>query len=345
MSSLSHQLATLLQTDSVPMSDAWGKLYDELKRIDEARAKPIGEVVAWGENIPPRQGDDRSVDFRWLNFDAAPGTKLYAHPPARTEQQLDQIERHCLASREVVETEEDQSYGFQRESTPLLNIGVSLTPKYATLAYQVNGGWTIKKLSIYGNADIAITEIAGEMATLPCMANLVFASSGISRYVAHCLANLCLPVKAINFGGEPRETSGDYRFMDYRAKGYCMMMNESEKLYPVFGTVNVNRHHIIIASHGSKLVAKSLETLREELPDHHMILEAMALYYVGPDAAKIDPVRPKCNVCDTELVDDIKKLNFDCGGTCLKCMAEWGDEECARAVSKISGFSEQTFGA
>lgn len=90
MSKLTEQLAVLMQADSVPMSDAWGKLYDELKRIDEARAKPIGEVVAWGENIPPRQGIDRKVDFRWLNFDVKPGTKLYAHPPARTEQQPEQ---------------------------------------------------------------------------------------------------------------------------------------------------------------------------------------------------------------------------------------------------------------
>jgi len=35
--------------------------------------KLVGEVVAWDH-----PAKERSVDFRWLNYDVAPGTKLYA---------------------------------------------------------------------------------------------------------------------------------------------------------------------------------------------------------------------------------------------------------------------------
>lgn len=38
--------------------------------------KLVGEVVAW--NGPQRQGVHRTVDFRWIDIDVQPGTKLYA---------------------------------------------------------------------------------------------------------------------------------------------------------------------------------------------------------------------------------------------------------------------------
>lgn len=38
--------------------------------------KLVGEVVAW--NSPQRQGVYRSVDFRWLDLNVQPGTRLYA---------------------------------------------------------------------------------------------------------------------------------------------------------------------------------------------------------------------------------------------------------------------------
>lgn len=49
--------------------------------IDEAEPvsqpyKLVGEVVAW--NAPQQQGVYRSVDFRWIDMDVPPGTKLYA---------------------------------------------------------------------------------------------------------------------------------------------------------------------------------------------------------------------------------------------------------------------------
>lgn len=46
----------------------------------DASKNPVGEVVAWGENIPPRQGINRKVDFRWLDVNVEPGTLLYAAP-------------------------------------------------------------------------------------------------------------------------------------------------------------------------------------------------------------------------------------------------------------------------
>ena len=56
------------------------ELIAELARIEAARTKPVGEVAAWGENIPPRQGINRKVDFRWLDVNVEPGTLLYAAP-------------------------------------------------------------------------------------------------------------------------------------------------------------------------------------------------------------------------------------------------------------------------
>lgn len=38
--------------------------------------KLVGEVVAW--NSPQRQGVYRSVDFRWLDLNVPPGTRVYA---------------------------------------------------------------------------------------------------------------------------------------------------------------------------------------------------------------------------------------------------------------------------
>lgn len=55
-------------------------VYRELLAYRKASKKPVGEIVAWGEKTPPRQGINRKVDFRWLDFNVEPGTKLYAVP-------------------------------------------------------------------------------------------------------------------------------------------------------------------------------------------------------------------------------------------------------------------------
>ena len=55
-------------------------VYRELLAWRKVSKKPVGEVVAWGEKIPARQGINRRVDFRWLDIDVMPGTKLYATP-------------------------------------------------------------------------------------------------------------------------------------------------------------------------------------------------------------------------------------------------------------------------
>ncbi|MRT13658.1 hypothetical protein GJV07_15350 [Enterobacteriaceae bacterium RIT711] len=91
---LSARLSALMQEDSVPMSDAWGKLLDDLVSIDKLGLNPVGEVVSWGENIPARQGVNRQVDFRWLNLDVLPGTKLYALPPFQAVTESDEKCRH-----------------------------------------------------------------------------------------------------------------------------------------------------------------------------------------------------------------------------------------------------------
>ena len=46
------------------------------KQPVSATYKLVGEVVAW--NGPQRQGVHRTVDFRWIDIDVPPGTKLYA---------------------------------------------------------------------------------------------------------------------------------------------------------------------------------------------------------------------------------------------------------------------------
>lgn len=43
----------------------------------------------------------------------------------------------------------------------------------------------------------------------------------------------------------------------------------------------------------------------------------------------------KCNVCSVPLGTDHHQANFDCGGTCMKCMAEAGDPDCVRSLEEI----------
>lgn len=55
MTELSKTLAALMQADEVPMSDAWGKLYDELARIDEGMGKT--QPVSKRDELPANAQD------------------------------------------------------------------------------------------------------------------------------------------------------------------------------------------------------------------------------------------------------------------------------------------------
>lgn len=42
-----------------------------------------------------------------------------------------------------------------------------------------------------------------------------------------------------------------------------------------------------------------------------------------------------CDVCDRELDRDDDPSTEDCGGTCLRCMAEFGDPDCQRSMREL----------
>ncbi|HDJ9227210.1 TPA: hypothetical protein PRR23_004095 [Escherichia coli] len=48
----------------------------EMAMLQGEAVQLVGEVVAW--NAPVQQGVYRNVDFRWIDINVAPGTKLYA---------------------------------------------------------------------------------------------------------------------------------------------------------------------------------------------------------------------------------------------------------------------------
>lgn len=73
------ELILIADTDHVQCGDA-SAMARELLEYRKASTQPVGEVVSWGESIPPRQGINRKLDFRWLNVNVEPGTKLYAAP-------------------------------------------------------------------------------------------------------------------------------------------------------------------------------------------------------------------------------------------------------------------------
>lgn len=42
-----------------------------------------------------------------------------------------------------------------------------------------------------------------------------------------------------------------------------------------------------------------------------------------------------CRICGRELNVDSDPLSVDCGGDCVKCMAEAGDPDCVEHVRRI----------
>lgn len=73
------ELTVIADTGHTQCGDA-AEMARELLEYRKASTQPVGEVVAWGESIPPRQGIARKVDFRWLDVNVEPGTLLYAAP-------------------------------------------------------------------------------------------------------------------------------------------------------------------------------------------------------------------------------------------------------------------------
>lgn len=43
----------------------------------------------------------------------------------------------------------------------------------------------------------------------------------------------------------------------------------------------------------------------------------------------------RCDFCGRFLSIDPKSDQYDCGGTCLRCMAEGGDPECVEHLKEI----------
>lgn len=42
-----------------------------------------------------------------------------------------------------------------------------------------------------------------------------------------------------------------------------------------------------------------------------------------------------CNICKVELDQSNKPETRDCGGDCLKCMAECGDPDCIKEMKRL----------
>jgi hypothetical protein len=44
---------------------------------------------------------------------------------------------------------------------------------------------------------------------------------------------------------------------------------------------------------------------------------------------------PECNICGRTLDDPSDPTTEDCGGDCLRCMAEAGDPDCIAAMAEL----------
>ncbi|HDT4319325.1 TPA: hypothetical protein QHN47_004375 [Klebsiella aerogenes] len=75
-----HDAATEFASAGLKMTmqpDEIQQLTEQLLAMLQGKAlQLVGEVVAW--NAPEQQGVYRNVDFRWIDINVAPGTKLYA---------------------------------------------------------------------------------------------------------------------------------------------------------------------------------------------------------------------------------------------------------------------------
>lgn len=125
MKKLSDRLQALIADGEIPLSDAWGKLIDELKDDEaiivaaeklvrckgryhseqnyralaaifgvtapdlpplEGEQEPVADVVAWH-----KEGEERTCDIRWRRHDVAPGP-LYSVPQIPDEATPENIE-------------------------------------------------------------------------------------------------------------------------------------------------------------------------------------------------------------------------------------------------------------
>jgi len=50
----------------------------------------------------------------------------------------------------------------------------------------------------------------------------------------------------------------------------------------------------------------------------------------------------KCQTCGREMNNEPDSLNLNCGGDCMKCMADCGDPDCIVEVEKIAARERDT---
>jgi hypothetical protein len=52
----------------------------------------------------------------------------------------------------------------------------------------------------------------------------------------------------------------------------------------------------------------------------------------------------KCGICGVELTqEDVRAPTMDCGGDCLRCMADSGDPDCIEAMHELEPDNSEWF--
>ncbi len=118
----------------------------------------------------------------------------------------------------------------------------------------------------------------------------------------------------------------------------------------VYGILEPETGKIISCRVGDSLdkVRMAAGYLNESVADGDPKYRIVSLY-AGPPAAlmqyaKIAAGLPKsqCGICSVELTDDPTLPSFNCGGDCLKCMAESGDPDCILSMEAIEANRNRT---
>lgn len=51
-------------------------------------------------------------------------------------------------------------------------------------------------------------------------------------------------------------------------------------------------------------------------------------------------VSPKCDICRITLHEGVTAQR-DCGGTCLRCMADCGDQDCQKVLGEFRPYTDE----
>lgn len=101
------------------------------------------------------------------------------------------------------------------------------------------------------------------------------------------------------------------------------------------GLVPANYENLDVLADGIGLAIKEAKGTLTDIRDHsrsHSQAIEWAFYALSAEGGK-----PRCRICNRVLDQPNDPSTDNCGGDCVKCMADSGDPDCIKAMEKLSG--------